>query len=143
MLRVLNFDLGRPSPLHFLRRFSKAGHADAKMHTIGKYLCELTLCSSTMMKYRASEIAAAATHISREVVGEPQTWTPTLAYYSSYSAEAISSCVQDLKGVLRRSTTSRQKAVTSKFGKRKYLRISKSPEIQSFIQQLQLAAPQQ
>ena len=37
ILSVLNFDLGRPLPLHFLRRASKAGSVEAITHTLAKY----------------------------------------------------------------------------------------------------------
>ena len=36
ILHVLNFDLGRPLPLHFLRRASKAGGVEAVTHTLAK-----------------------------------------------------------------------------------------------------------
>lgn len=37
ILSVLQFDLGRPLPLHFLRRASKAGGVEAITHTLAKY----------------------------------------------------------------------------------------------------------
>jgi cyclin B len=43
VLAALNFDLGRPLPLHFLRRASKAGGVDATTHTLAKYIVELSL----------------------------------------------------------------------------------------------------
>ena len=36
ILAVLNFNLGRPLPLHFLRRASKAGGVEAATHTLAK-----------------------------------------------------------------------------------------------------------
>ena len=36
VLSVLNFNLGRPLPLHFLRRASKAGGVEAATHTLAK-----------------------------------------------------------------------------------------------------------
>ena len=38
ILNTLNFDLGRPLPLHFLRRASKAGGVEAATHTLAKYV---------------------------------------------------------------------------------------------------------
>ncbi|XP_043314532.1 G2/mitotic-specific cyclin-B1-like [Cervus canadensis] len=43
ILRALNFSLGRPLPLHFLRRASKIGEVDVELHTLAKYLMELTM----------------------------------------------------------------------------------------------------
>ncbi|NXS24886.1 CCNB2 protein, partial [Mystacornis crossleyi] len=69
ILKELNFNLGRPLPIHFLRRASKAGEADAKQHTIAKYLMELTLIDYDMVHYRPSEIAAAALCLSQKILG--------------------------------------------------------------------------
>ena len=38
ILSILQFDLGRPLPLHFLRRASKAGGVEAITHTLAKYV---------------------------------------------------------------------------------------------------------
>ena len=43
ILSSLSFELGRPLPLNFLRRNSKAGNVDALVHTLAKYVMELTL----------------------------------------------------------------------------------------------------
>ena len=37
VMYVSRFDLGRPLPLHFLRRASKAGGVDSATHTLAKY----------------------------------------------------------------------------------------------------------
>ena len=43
VLRALDFNLGKPLPLHFLRRNSKAAGVDAKQHNFAKYFMEMTL----------------------------------------------------------------------------------------------------
>merc|ERR1711953_61870 len=48
ILDTLGFDLGRPLPLHFLRRNSKASNVDALTHTMAKYIMELTLVEYKM-----------------------------------------------------------------------------------------------
>ncbi|KAG8440422.1 hypothetical protein GDO86_006248 [Hymenochirus boettgeri] len=69
ILKVLNFDLGRPLPLHFLRRASKSCSADVEQHTLAKYLMELTLIDYDMVHFTPSEIAAAALCLSQKVLG--------------------------------------------------------------------------
>merc|ERR1719412_557325 len=64
ILRVLKFDLGRPLPLHFLRRASKAGGVEAATHTLAKYIMELSLGSYTMCSVPPSVLAAAALLLS-------------------------------------------------------------------------------
>jgi hypothetical protein len=67
ILKVLDFDLGRPLPLHFLRRNSKAGCVDARIHTLAKYLMELTLVEYGLVHVPPSKLAAAALAISMKV----------------------------------------------------------------------------
>nr|DBA31711.1 TPA: hypothetical protein GDO54_007500 [Pyxicephalus adspersus] len=69
ILRELNFDLGRPLPLHFLRRASKSCSADAEQHTLAKYLMELTLVDYEMVHFPPSEIAASALCLAHKVLG--------------------------------------------------------------------------
>ena len=64
IMEVLRFDLGRPLPLHFLRRNSKAGQVDATIHTLAKYAMELTLVEYNWAHVPPSKIAAAALAIS-------------------------------------------------------------------------------
>ncbi|KAL1789159.1 G2/mitotic-specific cyclin-B1 [Sigmodon hispidus] len=54
ILRVLNFSLGRPLPLHFLRRASKTGEVDVEQHTTAKYLMELTMLDYDMVHFAPS-----------------------------------------------------------------------------------------
>lgn len=133
MLKALNFALGRPLPLHFLRRNSRAGHADITMHTIAKYLMELTLCSSTMLKYLPSEIAAAACYISREVVNEQEPWNATIEHYADYTLADVQPCIEDLRAVLAGSGASKQQATRKKFSDPKFLRIAKLPDLEAYI----------
>uniref|UniRef100_A0A4W6C7J8 G2/mitotic-specific cyclin-B2 n=1 Tax=Lates calcarifer TaxID=8187 RepID=A0A4W6C7J8_LATCA len=81
VLRSLKFQLGRPLPLHFLRRASKVANSDVERHTLAKYLMELTLLDYDMVHYRPSEIAAASLCLSQLLLdGLP--WSPTQQHYS-------------------------------------------------------------
>lgn len=60
ILEQLNFDLGKPIPLAFLRRFSKAAHCDLKMHSIAKFLMEISLTEYECAHWKPSLLAAAA-----------------------------------------------------------------------------------
>eukprot|EP00730_Choanoeca_flexa_P013569 TRINITY_DN5463_c0_g1_i1.p1 TRINITY_DN5463_c0_g1~~TRINITY_DN5463_c0_g1_i1.p1 ORF type:complete len:378 (+),score=131.50 TRINITY_DN5463_c0_g1_i1:191-1324(+) len=136
MLRVLDFNLGTPLPLHFLRRNSRAGRADGTMHTMAKYLMELTIGSAKMLHYVPSEIAAAATYISREIAHEEHLWNPTVEHYAHYSLAEIKDVITDMKHILANSVTSKFQAVRSKFSRSKYMRISKDPQLESYIAQM-------
>merc|ERR1719430_2130310 len=71
ILATLKFDLGRPLPLHFLRRASKAGGVEAATHTLAKYIMELSLGAYGMCAVAPSKLAAAALLLSIHLL-DPQ-----------------------------------------------------------------------
>jgi hypothetical protein len=56
ILATLNFSLHFISPLHFLRRFSKAAQSDYQIHTLCKYIIEITMIDIRLLKYLPSGI---------------------------------------------------------------------------------------
>ncbi|KPP70514.1 G2/mitotic-specific cyclin-B2-like [Scleropages formosus] len=95
MLKDLNFDLGRPLPLHFLRRASKAGSADVEKHTLAKYLMELTLMDYDMLHYQPSETAAAALCLSQLII-DGQQWSVMQEHYAGYSEDHLKPIMQHM-----------------------------------------------
>jgi len=129
ILRTLKFELGRPLPLHFLRRNSKAAHADPKIHTMAKYLMELTLIDHECAAWSPSLLAASALYITlRLLSNQTNTWNPTLAYYSSYTEDQITPCIAHICKLIKRSERSRFQNCRKKYSSAKLLEISKSPE---------------
>ncbi len=74
MLVSLDFNLSTPTPVHFLRRFSKAARSDSKIHTLSKYLIELSLLEYKMLEYLPSITAAAAVYIARKMCKITPLW---------------------------------------------------------------------
>lgn len=56
IFQKLDFKLSRPIPLHFLRRFSKAGNAEDMHHAMAKYFIELALVEYELASYKPSEV---------------------------------------------------------------------------------------
>ena len=59
ILRVVNFSQDQLLPLHFLQRASKIGEVNAELHTLAKYLMELTMLDYNMV-YFPPQIAVGA-----------------------------------------------------------------------------------
>ncbi|KAJ0056097.1 hypothetical protein NL108_001135, partial [Boleophthalmus pectinirostris] len=95
LLRSIKFQLGRPLPLHFLRRASKVANSDVERHTLAKYLMELTLLDYDMVHFRPSEIAAAALCLSQLLL-EGLTWSPTQQHYSTYDEAHLRPIMQHI-----------------------------------------------
>ncbi|XP_039261598.1 G2/mitotic-specific cyclin-B2-like [Styela clava] len=129
MLKTLGFNLGRPLPLHFLRRNSKAGNVDANQHALAKYLMELAMVDYEMCHVPPSQLAAAALCLSTKLIGGDD-WTPTLQHYSRYSYEEIASVVCHLAKNLKAAETSTYlNAIRNKYSSQKAFRVSQIDEI--------------
>jgi len=133
ILKTLKFELGRPLPLHFLRRNSKAAHADAKIHTLAKYLMELTLVEYECAHWNPSLLAATALYITLKVLDASAQWTRSLAFYSNYTEEQILPYAAVLCKIIRRSEKTRFQNCRKKYSHVRFMEISKIPELKSAV----------
>jgi len=140
IMGVLKFDLGRPLPLHFLRRNSKAGQVDATAHTMAKYVMELTLLEYGFAHILPSEVAAAALAFSVRALDTEdkplsELWNTTLQYYSQYSLEDISSTLQKIAAMVLTTTRAPEKskllAIRKKYSNKKFGKIAEYSELTS------------
>lgn len=144
ILSALNFELGRPLPLHFLRRNSKAGNVDALTHTLAKYAMELTVVEYKMAHVKPSLVAAAALALSLKVLDKRnymrddsrsvmELWSPTLIHYTGYSFDQISETIQKLADLLlttsRAPENAKLMAVRKKYEDKKLSKIAKLAEM--------------
>jgi len=138
IMSVLGFDMGRPLPLHFLRRNSKAGQVDATAHTMAKYVMELTLLEYGFCHVMPSEIAAVALAFSLKALDiddKPlsELWTSTLQYYSQYSVEDFASTLQQVAQMVLNTTRAPEKskllAIRKKYANKKFGKIAEYPEL--------------
>ncbi|KAK7170524.1 hypothetical protein R3I94_000657 [Phoxinus phoxinus] len=141
ILSELNFELGRPLPLHFLRRASKAGNANAEKHTLAKYFLELTLLDYDMVHYKPSESAAAALCLSQLVL-DGQKWSPTQQHYSTYDEAHLKPIMQHIaKNVVAvNEGLSKHVTVKKKYSSSRLMKISLLPQLKSSLVK-DLAAP--
>lgn len=100
ILHTLKFSLTPATPLHFLRRFSKAARSDATTHTLSKYLIELALPEYSMLRFTASTIAAAAVYIARAMHNITPIWNATLEHYTQFDVPKLRECAIELNKAL-------------------------------------------
>ncbi|XP_059213754.1 G2/mitotic-specific cyclin-B2-like [Centropristis striata] len=134
VLKNLKFELGRPLPLHFLRRASKVAGSDVERHTMAKYLMELSLLDYDMVHYRPSEIAAASLCLSQLLL-EGLPWSPTQQHYSTYDAAHLRPIMQHLAKnvVMVNEGKTKFQAVKTKYSSSKVMKISLVPQLKSSI----------
>ncbi|CAI8032758.1 G2/mitotic-specific cyclin-B, partial [Geodia barretti] len=70
MLNALDYSFGNPLCLHFLRRYSRAGNAGPEMHTMAKFLLELSLTDYHCLRFLPSQLAATALYISCKICSD-------------------------------------------------------------------------
>lgn len=129
----LRFELGRPLPLHFLRRNSKAAHASPRIHTLAKFLMELTLLDHECSSWAPSLQAATALYVTLRILSDSpdESWTPTLEYYSNYKERELEPCASKLCSIITKSETWKYQNVRKKYSHPKLMEISKSPLLKS------------
>jgi len=130
MLKEIDWNLAIPSPLHFLRRFSKAGRSDSRIHTLCKYFVELTLSEYMMLSFLPSKIAAAAVYIARKMTAKTPFWNNTLIHYTGYREEDLRPCAKSIIHILKReavraaSNKSNVRPATRKYSSTRYFSVA-------------------
>jgi len=134
ILRTLDFNLGKPLPLHFLRRNSKAAGVDAKQHNFAKFFMEMTLQEYSFVHVSPSELAAAALCLSCRVVNEDSEegveklqWEEKMVHYSGYKESDLEPLMASIASFVVKSETSKLNFVKNKYQSSKFMRISTSP----------------
>lgn len=137
IVKTLDYSFGRPLPLHFLRRYSKAGKALPMHHTLAKYFLEQSLVHYEMCHYPPSLIAAAAIYLAFLIVDNDDedkqkvVWTNTLAHYSTYSKDDVFPVVRETASIIVNADNSKYQAVRKKYSQSKCMKISTRPELRS------------
>lgn len=136
ILRTLDFHLGQPLPLHFLRRASRACHADTRVHSLAKYFLEARMMSYKMAHIPCSAVAAASVWIARRVL-EPTsvpTWTQTAAYYCDYTEAKLAPVIAALQAELQAMHQPGQGgAVRKKYASPRLMGVSELPELRNYL----------
>ncbi|KAL8688935.1 MAG: hypothetical protein Q9218_005273 [Villophora microphyllina] len=84
MLSMLQFELGWPGPMSFLRRISKADDYDLETRTLAKYFLEITIMDERFVGSPPSFVAAGAHCLARMML-KKGSWSPAHTYYSNYT----------------------------------------------------------
>ncbi|KAF1808322.1 hypothetical protein P152DRAFT_227101 [Eremomyces bilateralis CBS 781.70] len=118
MLNMLQYELGWPGPMSFLRRISKADDYDLDTRTLAKYLMELTLMDERFVGCVPSFLAAGAQCLARFLLAKGD-WSLTHVHYSQYTyAQLRPLCMTILEGLEDPKT--HHLAIYTKYSDRKF-----------------------
>ncbi|CAJ2507676.1 Uu.00g088620.m01.CDS01 [Anthostomella pinea] len=128
MLTMLNFELGWPGPMSFLRRISKADDYDLEARTVAKYFIEMTIMDERFVPSPPSYVAAGSHCLSRLVLGKGD-WTPEHVYYSGYTFNQLKPLVAMMLDCCR-IARKHHGAIFEKYSDKRYKRASAYVETQ-------------
>ncbi|XP_065166154.1 G2/mitotic-specific cyclin-B2-like [Atheta coriaria] len=143
MLHKMDFCLGRPTAITFLRRYHKVIMASLRQHELGKYLIELALIEYDLSAVKPSVHAAAACCLAHWLVemdgGKPaDSWSDILKHYSGYKYSDIASTVMRYAVMALRAETAKQQGVRKLYSDEKRQRIAldevlRSARLKAFV----------
>ncbi|KAJ1726858.1 B-type cyclin [Coemansia biformis] len=119
ILRMLNFDLGWPGPMSFLRRISKADEYDMQTRTLAKYLMEVTLIDERFIGVPCSQMAATAHYLSLRFLDKGP-WTRAHAFYSGYFESELIPLATSLVEQLMQPR--KHRSIFEKYAARRFMR---------------------
>jgi len=128
MLSMLQFELGWPGPMSFLRRISKADDYDLETRTLAKYFLEITIMDERMVGCAPSFTAAAAHCMARMMLGKGE-WSLPHAHFSGYTYVQISTLLQVILECCE-NPRKHHSAVFDKYADKRYKRASTYVETQ-------------
>lgn len=121
ILDEVGWQLTVPSTYYFLPWFLKAADCnDKKARLFTEYLAELALVDHKMLKWKCSQIAAAAVYITGRAVGLPDAYPYALRKHSSHELEDLEKCIADLELLREAAVNSDMQAVRKKYCGDKY-----------------------
>ncbi|XP_033244735.1 G2/mitotic-specific cyclin-B-like [Drosophila miranda] len=138
ILRAIDYNLSRPLPIDFLRRFTKAAGAQREHHIMSKYFVELASVDYDLASRKPSEIAAAALFLSLHLLNgnhlagtgfNDQRWTPTLAHYSRYTAAHLRPITRQIAKLAREAPQAELQALHKKHQGLQFFEIANRPEL--------------
>ncbi|QLL32077.1 hypothetical protein HG536_0C02460 [Torulaspora globosa] len=126
MLTSLEFNIGWPNPMNFLRRISKADRYDLQTRSIAKFILEFIICSHRFVDIKPSVTSAMAMFIAKRITQQDRTkpiWDETFVHYSGgirpfSDTEFQSNCKKVIKEIA--NPTTKLDSLILKFKKPRY-----------------------
>ncbi|XP_014285160.1 G2/mitotic-specific cyclin-B [Halyomorpha halys] len=118
IMKAINFSLGRPPSVVFVRRFNMASKANKMQHFYSKYFIDLVLIDSLFCDVKPSLVAASAVYLAMCIVNnrsDPRLWNATMIHYSSYAYSDIKPIKSMLVRLILASKTTKHDSVKRKY----------------------------
>jgi G2/mitotic-specific cyclin 3/4 len=128
MLTMLDFELGWPGPMSFLRRISKADEYDLQTRTMAKYLLEVTIMDERFVATPPSFLSAGAHCLARFLLDNGG-WTHAHTFYSGYTMDQLKPVVALILECCQ-EPRKHHEAVFTKYSSKKFKQVSLAVEVE-------------
>lgn len=139
MIDVLEFDMGWPGPMSFLRRVSKADDYDYETRTLAKYFLEITIMDHRFVASQPSWLAAGAHYLLRKMLNKGH-WTNLHVFYSGYTEEQLKPLARIYMEMCLMAEL-HHKAIFEKYQERRYRRSLLF--VHEFLRAMKLLSPKE
>lgn len=129
MLVALQFEVVAPTPYRFLERFRKLMPSanDDKVFFFAQYILEVSLLDSSLLKYRASELAAASLVLSTRALKKSSAWGKDMERHTGINDSGLQKVVEDVRSFVVEINPKFLTTLKYKFGKKEYLEVASVP----------------
>lgn len=105
---------------------SLVGNED-KIFFFAQYLLEIALLDASLLKYKASELAAASLILATKSIKKVNVWNKEMEKATDYKEEELSKVVDDVKGFILEVNPKFLTTLKYKFSKQEYKEVASLP----------------
>ena len=123
ILETLAFKVTAPSAYRFLQRYRRLSVAlnDDEIFFYAQYLQEIALLDASLLKFRPSQLAAAAMIISAKQLKKINCWNKDMEKFSSYTESDLTEAMDEIKSFALEINPKFISTLKYKFTKPEYL----------------------
>eukprot|EP00798_Chlamydomonas_sp_ICE-L_P025201 gene25201-10841_t len=127
MLSQLGYKLSLPTSYNFQARFLKAAnvHREVDVCNYVLYMLELSMVEESMLGYKPSQVAAAATYLAMTATEQTEPYPKALRQHSGYTLGEVIPIARKLLEFLPNASTGSHTAVHRKYSMEKYHEVAK------------------
>ena len=127
ILMTLNFEVTAPSAYRFLQRFKRLNQSanDDEVFFYAQYLQEIQLLDASLLKFKQSEIAAAALILSTRQLKKVNCWNKDMEKFTGYTEAQLSEVVKEVRSFCVEINPKFISTLKYKFSKPEYKEVAK------------------
>ena len=127
ILHKLNFMITVPSAYRFLQRYRRLSGAfnNDEVFYYAQYILEVSLLDATLLRFKPSQMAAAAMILSARQLCKKHTWNKEVEQFTGYSESDLKTAISEVKQFAVEINPKFIQILKYKFSKNEYLNVSK------------------